>query len=87
MWRDSDILIKISMDGKGRALDNVFVERLWRTVKYEDIFIKEYATVSECRTGLEDFFNRYNTRREHQSLDYNYPEEVYYGEVELRSAA
>jgi len=79
--------IKISMDGKGRALDNVFVERLWRTVKYEDIYLKNYSTVPECREGLGRFFLWYNTIREHQSLDYNYPEEVYYGIVRLAKAA
>ena len=75
------------MDGKGRALDNVFVERLWRTVKYEDVYIKEYSSVAECREGLGHFFVRYNTRREHQSLDYNYPSEVYFKKVELPDAA
>jgi len=79
--------IKISMDGKGRALDNVFVERLWRTVKQEDIYLKEYSTVAECRDGLRKYFKRYNTIREHQSLDYNYPEEVYYGRIKLMEAA
>ncbi len=78
---------KVSMDGKGRALDNVFVERLWRTVKYEDIFIKEYATVPQCRDGLGKFFQRYNIQREHQSIDYNYPKEVYYNEIEWPIAA
>jgi len=79
--------IQISMDGKGRALDNVFVERLWRTVKQEDIYLKGYSTVSECKEGLERYFQRYNTIREHQSLDYNYPEEVYYGNVKQSEAA
>lgn len=79
--------IDISMDGKGRALDNVFVERLWRTVKQEDVYLKNYATVAECRDGLKKYFHRYNTIREHQSLDYNYPEEVYYGRVKLLEAA
>ncbi len=79
--------IRISMDGKGRALDNVFVERLWRTVKYEDIYIRGYTSVSECRTGLEEFFIRYNTRREHSALLYNYPMEIYIGEVTLPLAA
>ena len=78
---------KLSMDGKGRALDNVFVERLWRTVKYDDVFIKDYSTVPECREGLDQFFERYNTRREHQSLDYNYPCEVYFKKIELPVAA
>ncbi len=79
--------IQISMDGKGRALDNVFVERLWRTVKYEDIYHKNYSTVLECKEGLKQFFYKYNTIREHQSLDYNYPEEVYFGRVKLLEAA
>lgn len=79
--------IKISMDGKGRALDNVFVERLWRTVKQEDIYLKDYGTVPECKEGLERYFLRYNTLREHQSLDYNYPEEIYFGRIRLELAA
>mgnify|MGYP000471755845 CR=1 FL=1 len=79
--------IKISMDGRGRALDNVFVERLWRTVKYEDIFIRGYTTVSQCRVGLAEFFERYNTRREHSSLLYNYPMDIYIGSVKLPIAA
>jgi putative transposase len=79
--------IKISMDGKGRALDNIFVERLWRTVKYENVYLKEYRTVRDCQEGLAAFFDRYNTRREHQSLDYNYPAEIYFGEIILKEAA
>lgn len=80
--------IAISMDGKGRALDNVFVERLWRTVKYEDIYLKDYGTVPECRAGLETFFDRYNNRREHQSLEYRFPSEVYLGkDVLVKEAA
>jgi len=69
--------VKISMDGRGRALDNVFVERLWRTVKYEDVYLKDYGSVAECRAGLASFFERYNTRREHQALGYRYPQDVY----------
>jgi len=69
--------VKISMDGRGRALDNVFVERLWRTVKHEDVYLKDYGSVAECRTGLAAFFDRYNTRREHQALGYRYPRDVY----------
>jgi putative transposase len=65
------------MDGKGRAIDNVFIERLWRTVKYENIILNAYESVSECRAGLSDFFVRYNTKREHQALRYKYPMEVY----------
>jgi putative transposase len=79
--------IKISMDGKGRALDNVFVERLWRTVKYEDVYIRGYETVQQCRTGLREFFERYNTRREHSALLYNYPWDIYIGNVALPVAA
>lgn len=79
--------IRISMDGKGRALDNVFVERLWRTVKYEDIYIRGYTTVPECRTGLAAFFDWYNNRREHSSLLYKCPMEVYIGNMPLTKAA
>ena len=82
-----DHQIKISMDGRGRALDNIFVERLWRTVKHEDIYIKEYRTVPECREGLKNFFERYNCRREHSSLDGNYPEEIYFGKIKLPDVA
>ncbi len=79
--------IKISMDGKGRALDNVFVERLWRTVKYEDIYLKEYESVRSCKKGLDHYFTRYNTKREHQSLEGNYPAEIYFGTITLKQAA
>jgi putative transposase len=78
----------ISMDGRGRALDNVFVERLWRTVKYENVFLNDYGSVAECYNGLSAFFERYNTRREHQALDYQYPAEVYFaGDAVVRAAA
>lgn len=79
--------IKISMDGKGRALDNVFVERLWRTVKYEDVYLKDYNNVIACRNGLGAFFERYNERREHQSLEYKFPAEVYFDLVSIKKAA
>ena len=79
--------IAISMDGKGRALDNIFVERLWRTVKYDDVYLKGYTAVPECKAGLTKFFDRYNNRREHQSLDGNYPAEVYFGKVAINIAA
>jgi len=79
--------IKISMDGKGRALDNVFVERLWRTIKQEEVYLKGYRNVLECRKSLSHYFDLYNTLREHQSLDYNYPSEIYFGEIELKKAA
>jgi putative transposase len=69
--------VKVSMDGKGRCLDNVFVERLWRTVKYEDIYLKRYEVVPQLQAGLKDYFPFYNEQRPHQSLDYRTPAEVY----------
>ena len=75
------------MDGRGRALDNVFVERLWRTVKYENVFLNDYGSVRECKDGLTAFFERYNNRREHQSLNYQYPAEVYFAGIASRVAA
>ena len=70
--------IRISMDGRGRALDNIFVERLWRSVKYEDIYLKDYASVPTLERGLLDYFQFYNHERPHQSLAYRTPAEVYY---------
>src|SRR5207253_1743585 len=67
----------LSMDGRGRALDNIFVERLWRTVKYEDIYLNEYQTPREVRCGLGIYFRYYNESRPHQSLDYRTPLQVY----------
>ena len=67
------------MDGKGRAIDNIFVERLWRTVKYEDIYLKAYADGWELESGLTNYFAFYNGRRFHQSLAYQTPEEVFKG--------
>jgi putative transposase len=69
--------IRISWDGRGRALDNVFVERLWRSLKYEDVYIKDYQTVSEARDGLKQYFQFYNHERYHQSLDYKTPFSIY----------
>ena len=71
--------IRISMDGRGRVWDNIFVERLWRTVKYEEVYLKSYETVRETRKGLSDYFRFYNTERLHASLDYRTPHEVYFG--------
>lgn len=79
--------IAISMDGKGRALDNIFVERFWRTVKYDDVYLKGYVTVPECKAGLTQFFDRYNNRREHTSLEGHYPADVYFGKIALTKAA
>jgi len=73
--------IRISMDGRGRALDNIFVERLWRSVKYEDVYLHDYATVPEAVLGLKKYFLFYNTERQHQSLDNQTPQEV--NEAEL----
>jgi putative transposase len=70
--------IQISMDGRGRALDNVFVERLWRTVKYEEVYVKDYETPREAMQALGTFFVRYNERRQHQSLEYQTPAAVYF---------
>ena len=69
--------IAISMDGRGRALDNIFVERLWRSVKYEDVYIKGYAHLPELLMGLTEYFAFYNSERPHQSLGYSTPDEVY----------
>ena len=70
--------VRISMDGRGRALDNIFVERLWRTVKYEDIYLQDYVTVSALATGLGHYFRFYNHERPHQSLGYHTPAEVHF---------
>jgi putative transposase len=72
--------IAVSRDGRGRALDNVFVERLWRSVKYEDIYIKNYERVIELESGLSAYFRFYDEERPHQSLGYRTPGEVYRGE-------
>jgi putative transposase len=69
--------ITISMDGRGRAFDNIFVERLWRNVKYEDVYLKGYATVDELLLGLSDYFVFYNRKRPHQALEYKTPDAVY----------
>ena len=69
--------IKISMDGRGRALDNIFIERLWRSLKYEDIYLKDYGSLKEARNGIGKYFYFYNNERPHQSLDYRYPKDVY----------
>ena len=70
--------VDISMDGKGRWVDNVFVERLWRSVKYEDVYLRAYETPSELRAGLGRYFDFYNTRRRHSALDRRTPDAVYF---------
>ena len=67
----------MSMDGVGRCLDNVFVERLWRSVKYEDVYLRGYENAPQLRTGLSRYFGFYNHERRHQSLEYRTPAEVY----------
>ena len=74
--------IRISMDGRGRAFDNIFVERLWRTVKYEEVYLHEYSGVRDAKDCLRRYFNFYNHDRPHQSLGYKTPSEVYYGNKE-----
>ena len=69
--------IQVSMDGRGRALDNIFVERLWRSVKYEKVYLNDFQTVKQAHQGLKDYFEFYNQRWIHQSLDYQTPGEVY----------
>ena len=65
--------INISMDAKGRALDNIFIERLWRSVKYEEIYLTEYRDATHLKRSLKTYFHFYNTERPHQSLDYRTP--------------
>jgi len=72
-----ELKIQISMDGRGRALDNIFVERLWRSVKYEDIYIRDYQNGEELHRGLEKYFNFYNSFRPHQALNYRTPKGVF----------
>lgn len=69
--------IWISMDGKGRALDNIIIERLWRTVKYEEIYLSDYENMAELKQALTEYFNNYNYKRKHQSLEYKTPAQVY----------
>ncbi len=83
-WEFTQVLqdrgVKISMDGKGRYQDNIFVDRLWRTVKYEEVYLKVYSNAGEARRGLEDYFRFYNDLRPHQTLGYRTPAEVFRGE-------
>jgi putative transposase len=71
--------IAISMDGRGRFMDNIFIERLWRSLKYEEVYLKDYETVAEARTGIEKYFRFYNQERLHQSLEYRTPAAVWLG--------
>ncbi len=70
--------VRLSMDGRGRAFDNIFVERLWRSVKYEEVYLKDYRDVAEARQGLGEYFGFYNDQRVHQALDYRTPQNVHF---------
>lgn len=76
-----DAGVLISMDGKGRAIDNIFVERLWRSLKYEEVYLKDYETVQEAKDGIRCYFDYYNNERQHQSLGYRTPADVYFSGV------
>ena len=75
------------MDGKGRSLDNVYIERFWRTIKYENIYMMGYEDVKECFKGIKAYIDRYNDIRLHSSLDNRTPSDVYFGRVVLKGAA
>ena len=75
--------IRVSMDGRGRFVDIIFVERLWRSVKYEEVYLHDYLSVPEAINGLGSYFRFYNTERPHQALAYHTPEEVYFNRVTL----
>ena len=79
--------IKISMDGKGRWTDNVFIERLWWSVKYQDVYLKSYGSIAEVRQGLTEYFDFYNRRRRHQGLDRRTPDEVYWSTLPQKQVA
>ena len=79
--------IQISMDGKGRWVDNVFVERLWRSVKYEDVYLRAYETPADLRQGLARYFDFYNARRRHSALDRRTPDTVYFEQADRNLAA
>ncbi len=79
--------IKVSMDGKGAWRDNVFVERLWRIIKYEEVYLRAYASVSEARAGIGRYLSFYNTRRPHSSLDGKTPDQAYFNQPMPKAAA
>ena len=81
--RLEDAGIRVSMDGRGRALDNIFIERLWRSLKYEDIYLRDYDTVPDLEVGLQRYFAFYNDERPHQSLNYFVPGKVHHAMVSL----
>jgi putative transposase len=75
-----DASVQISMDGRGRAMDNIFTERLWRTIKYEEVYLNEYTSPRDARRSLAEYLDFYNYRRLHQALDYETPAALYYGQ-------
>lgn len=79
--------IKVSMDGRGRVYDNIFVERLWRAVKYEEVYLHEYRTVAEARAHLSAYFRFYNEERLHETLGYRTPHELYFGTTSVLTPA
>ena len=87
MWRLLEQGIQVSMDGKGRCQDNIFVERQWRSVKYEEVYLKAYQTVAEARTGINAYLEFYNRQRPHQALGYRTPAQVYQNGQEGKKVA
>ena len=79
--------VQISMDGKGRFMDNIFIERLWRSVKYEKIFLEEFETILELLAGLKEYFEFYNFERPHHSLVVKSPAEIFWGREFAKKAA
>ena len=78
--------IRISMDGRGRALDNVFIERFWRSLKQEKIYLLELSSVNEAKLAIDDYMGFYNKKRKHQSLDYDTPDQIYFKNLELKAS-
>jgi len=82
-WSEKDV--KVSMDSRGRALDNIFTERLWRSLKYEEVYLKSYSSVTEARESIGNYFDFYDFKRLHQSLGYKTPAEIYFGKEVTKS--
>jgi putative transposase len=79
--------IQISMDGKGRAIDNIYIERFWRSLKYEDIYLNSYETINELFHGVDKYIKFFNKERIHQSLDYKTPDSIYFKDMGLKNVA
>lgn len=84
---NGNLKTKLSMDSKGRAYDNIYIERFWRTIKYNDIYIKNYSGVKDCIDGISRFMEYYNHEKEHSSLDGNPPADIYFGKAVLKEKA